>query len=193
MAWTCDECQGLSSRPTLVSLIISDFRASRNGLASVGFWAAAIYRVGHTRFRSSSILWQLFWSIVAVVPRIFSTVILGIEIGPTAHLGPYFRIEHNGCVVVHGCVIAGSHLTLRQGVTLGNRSPARPREAPVLGRNVSVGAGAKILGGVEIGDDCLIGANCVVLDSFESCSTVVGIPGRRVEGLNDGGVGGPSD
>ena len=72
--------------------------------------------------------------------------------------------------------VIGDDCVLRQGVTLGNRYLDRPGDAPVLGRRVNVGAGAKLLGPVQIGDDAVIGANAVVLHDVPAGATVVGIP-----------------
>jgi serine O-acetyltransferase len=85
-------------------------------------------------------------------------------------------VEHQGAIVIHGDAEIGDDCVLRQGVTIGNRHPARPLDAPRLGARVNVGAGAQILGAVTIGDDVRIGANAVVLSDLPSGCTAVGIP-----------------
>jgi serine O-acetyltransferase len=80
-------------------------------------------------------------------------------------------VIHGGCVIGDDCII-------RQGVTLGNRSLDRPFDAPKLGNRVNIGAGAKILGNVQLGDDVNIGANAVVLCDVEAGQTAVGIPAK---------------
>jgi serine O-acetyltransferase len=88
--------------------------------------------------------------------------------------------EHQGAVVIHGDSVIGDDSIIRQGVTLGNRRMDRPHDAPKLGRRVNVGAGAKILGAVSIGDDAVIGANAVVLEDVPAGALAVGVPARIV-------------
>jgi len=85
-------------------------------------------------------------------------------------------IEHQGAIVIHGDAEIGDDCIIRQGVTIGNRYLDRPFDAPRLGARVNVGAGAKILGPVSIGDDVRIGANAVVLSDVPSGATAVGVP-----------------
>jgi serine O-acetyltransferase len=100
----------------------------------------------------------------------------GIELPYSVRLGRRVVVEHQGAIVIHGDAEIGDDCVLRQGVTIGNRHPARPLDAPRLGARVNVGAGAQILGAVTIGDDVLIGANAVVLSDLPSGCTAVGIP-----------------
>ncbi len=100
----------------------------------------------------------------------------GIELPYSARIGRRVVIEHQHGIVVHGNSVVGDDCILRQGVTLGMRSMARPDEAPVLGRGVNVGAGAKILGAVRIGDGASIGANAVVLRDVPAGALAVGVP-----------------
>jgi serine O-acetyltransferase len=102
----------------------------------------------------------------------------GIELPYTVKLGRRVIIEHQGAIVIHGDCVIGDDCIIRQGVTLGNRYPDRPLEAPVLGDRVNVGAGAKILGKVHLGDDVNIGANAVVLKDVAAGETAVGIPAK---------------
>lgn len=106
--------------------------------------------------------------------------VYGIELPYSVKLGRRVVFEHQGAVVIHGDVEIGDDCVIRQGVTIGNRSLERPLDAPKLGDRVNVGAGAKILGAIHVGDDAAIGANAVVLDDVEKGSLVVGIPARAV-------------
>jgi serine O-acetyltransferase len=105
----------------------------------------------------------------------------GIELPWSVRLGRGVVFEHQGGIVIHGLSVIGDGCIIRQGVTLGNRHLDRKDDAPELGERVNVGAGAKILGAVRIGDDAVIGANAVVLDDVLSRTTVVGIPARRIQ------------
>jgi serine O-acetyltransferase len=93
-------------------------------------------------------------------------------------LGRGVIIEHQGGIVIHGSCEIGDNCIIRQGVTLGNRSLERPFDAPKLGCRVNVGAGAKILGSVRVGDDARIGANAVVLRDVPRGGLAVGVPAR---------------
>ncbi|MCC7350628.1 MAG: serine acetyltransferase [Phycisphaerales bacterium] len=110
----------------------------------------------------------------------------GIELPYTVKLGRRVIIEHQSGIVIHGHCEIGDDSIIRQGVTLGNRSLDKPFDAPRLGRRVNVGAGAKVLGAVNIGDDAAIGANAVVLVDVPANAVAVGIPARIVSGGSKG-------
>jgi serine O-acetyltransferase len=105
----------------------------------------------------------------------------GIELPYDVKLGRRVRFDHQGAVVIHGNSVIGDDCVLRQGVTLGNRRPEEHDKAPTLGKGVSVGAGAKLLGPITIGDNAIIGANAVVLIDVPAGRTAVGIPGKLIE------------
>jgi serine O-acetyltransferase len=102
----------------------------------------------------------------------------GIELPYSARVGRRVVIEHQNGIVIHGNSSIGDDCIIRQGVTLGNRRLDRPFDAPRLGNRVNVGAGAKILGGVTIGDGAMIGANAVVRSDVPAGAVAVGIPAR---------------
>lgn len=104
----------------------------------------------------------------------------GITIGVSAKIGRRFTIEHSGAIVIHGNTEIGDDCIIRQGVTIGNRKMDDPFGAPVIGHRVNIGAGAKILGRVHIGDDAEIGANAVVIHDVPAGATAVGVPARIV-------------
>lgn len=106
--------------------------------------------------------------------------VYGIELPYSVKLGRRVVFEHQGAVVIHGDVEIGDDCVIRQGVTIGNKSLDRPLDAPKLGCRVNVGAGAKVLGAVTIGDDAAIGANAVVLHDVSAGALVVGIPAQPV-------------
>ena len=110
----------------------------------------------------------------------FAKFLTGVEIHPAAKIGGSFVIDHGMGVVVGETSEIGEHVLLFQGVTLGGTGKERGKRHPTLGNYVVVGAGAKILGGITVGDCVKIGANAVVLRSVPPHSTVVGVPGRVV-------------
>ena len=105
----------------------------------------------------------------------------GIEIPYSAKIGTPLIIEHQGAIVIHGNSIIGSNCIIRQGVTLGNKDIAKPHDAPCLGNNVNIGAGAKLLGKIHIGDNCSIGANSVVIQDIPADQIAVGIPAKVIK------------
>ena len=139
-----------------------------------GFHALMVYRIAH---------WLLVHQ-VPLFPRIISQLarwLTGVEIHPGAIIGTGFFIDHGMGVVIGETTEIGDYVTLFQGVTLGGTGKDRGKRHPTLGNHVVVGAGAKVLGGISIGDNVKIGANAVVLRSVPPESTVVGNPGRVVK------------
>jgi serine O-acetyltransferase len=111
--------------------------------------------------------------------------VTGIEIHPGATIGRSFFIDHGMGVVIGETSEIGDNVTLFHGVTLGGTTWQKGKRHPTIGNNVVIGAGAKVLGPVKIGDNTRIGANSVVISEIPSNSIVVGIPGKvvfRVEG-----------
>jgi serine O-acetyltransferase len=109
------------------------------------------------------------------------TSVYGIELPHSASIGRRVVFEHQHGIVVHGNCVIGDDCVIRQDTTLGTRSMHRLQDAPVLGRGVNVGAGAKILGAVTIGDGASIGANAVVLHHVPAGAVAVGVPAKIVE------------
>jgi len=129
----------------------------------------------------------LYVAKVPLLPRFLSSIArfwTGIEIDPGATLGKGIFIDHGMGVVIGETAEVGDGCTIYQGVTLGGTSLQRAKRHPTLGKNVSVGSGAAILGAIYVGDGARIGANSVVVKDVPANATVVGIPGRVV--LQDG-------
>lgn len=139
-----------------------------------GFHALLAYRISHW-------LWKRK---LPFFPRLISQIarwLTGVEIHPGATIGTGFFIDHGMGVVIGETTEIGDYVTLFQGVTLGGTGKERGKRHPTLGNHVVVGAGAKVLGGIRIGDNVKVGANAVVLRSVPANSTVVGNPGRIVK------------
>ncbi len=139
-----------------------------------GFHALLAYRVAH-RLKK----WH-----IPLIPRAISQMarlLTGIEIHPVATIGTGFFIDHGMGVVIGETAEIGDHVTLFQGVTLGGTGKERGKRHPTLGNHVVVGAGAKILGGIKVGDHVKVGANSVVLKSVPPNSTVIGVPARVIK------------
>ena len=145
-----------------------------------GFHATLIHRVSHR-------LWQAGFKWLARFISHFGRWITGIEIHPGAHIGRRFFIDHGMGVVIGETALIGDDCTLYHGVTLGGTSWAKGKRHPTLGNGVVVGAGAKILGPIEIGDRAKIGSNAVVVRPVPGGATAIGIPARIVESHENGG------
>ena len=105
----------------------------------------------------------------------------GVEIHPGAAIGPGFFVDHGMGVVIGETAEIGTDVTLYHGVTLGGTSLEKGKRHPTIGDRVVIGAGAKVLGAITIGDDSRIGANAVVVKSVPANSVVVGVPGQIVK------------
>jgi len=186
--------QGVS--PVLKALI-ADFKiifdrdpAARNWLEVVfcypGLQALVLHRFAHWLYSLG----------LPFLPRFISHLarfLTGIEIHPGATIGKGVFIDHGMGVVVGETAIVGDYALIYQGVTLGGTGKQSGKRHPTLGENVVVGAGAKVLGNLQIGNNVRIGAGSVVLRDVPSDCTVVGVPGRivfrsgeRVEPLEHG-------
>jgi len=138
-----------------------------------GFQALVLHRISHK-------LWNYK---LPLLPRVLSQLtrnITGIEIHPGAKIGKGVFIDHGMGVVIGETSEIGNRCLLYQGVTLGGTGKDRGKRHPTLEENVVVGAGAKVLGAIQIGSNTRIGAGSVVVKNVERNSTVVGIPGRVV-------------
>ncbi|XSG83771.1 MAG: serine O-acetyltransferase [Methylohalobius sp. ZOD2] len=130
--------------------------------------------------RLSHCLWNHGWYWSARFLSHIARWLTGIEIHPGAHIGQRFFIDHGMGVVIGETAVIGDDCTLYHGVTLGGTSWKKGKRHPTLGRNVVVGAGAKILGPIQVGDNARIGSNSVVLKDVPPGATVVGIPAHVV-------------
>jgi serine O-acetyltransferase len=169
---------------SIFSNILRDFRAARDrdpaarGLSGAiaiwlcypGFKAVVAYRFLHPLHRVPGL--RLPTRVLSQMTRFFT----GCEIHPAAQLGPGCFIDHASGVVIGETAILGANVTLYQGVTLGGTGKETGKRHPTLGDNVVVGAGAKILGNIVVGDDAKVGAGSVVVRAVPPGCTVAGVP-----------------
>ncbi|MFQ5520001.1 MAG: serine O-acetyltransferase, partial [Candidatus Methylomirabilia bacterium] len=136
-----------------------------------GVHALWFYRVAHW-------FWVRGWGVTARFLSHVGRFCTGIEIHPGASIGPGLFIDHGMGVVIGETAETGEDVTLYQGVTLGGTSLKREKRHPTLGDNVVVGAGAAILGAINIGSGTRVGGGSVVVSDVPPNSVVVGVPGK---------------
>jgi len=155
--------------------IRADLRAHQGDWGAQGFWALLVYRFGRWRYQVRpaplrklvSLLYRVLYKCVQIVT--------GIELPCEVPIGKNFVIEHSGGIVVSGFARFGDNCRLRNGVVIGLARVDDPC-APVIGNNVDIGAGAKLLGRITIGNNVCIGANAVVMKDVPDNSIAVGVP-----------------
>ena len=138
-----------------------------------GLHAIMLHRMAHFLYQQK----------LPVAPRLvsqFNRFLTGIEIHPAATIGEGFFIDHGAGVVIGETTEVGDNVTLYQGVTLGGTGKETGKRHPTLEDGVTVGAGAKVLGAVVIGENAKVGAGSIVIHDVPADSTVVGNPGRPV-------------
>ena len=139
-----------------------------------GVHAILAHRVAHR-------LWQRGWRYLARILSFLARMLTNVDIHPGASIGRRFFIDHGACVVIGETAEIGNDVTLYHGVTLGGTSWNKGKRHPTLSDGVVVGAGAKILGPIIIGERVRVGANSVVVKNVPADRTVVGVPGRIVD------------
>jgi serine O-acetyltransferase len=144
-----------------------------------GFWTMIVYRFGRWRYTIRSRPIRLPFSILYKALKVVSESLTGTELPCEVVIGRRLRIEHSFDIVVSGDAVLGDDVVLRNGVTIGLRHEGK-RGAPVIGNRVDIGAGAKLLGAIHIGDDVSIGANAVVIRDVPSNSIAVGVPAKAM-------------
>ena len=139
-----------------------------------GFHAMVLHRLSHWLW-NAGLRWVARW--LAHFARWFT----GIEIHPGATIGRRFFIDHGMGVVIGETSVIGDDCTLYHGVTLGGTSWNKGKRHPTLGTGVVIGAGAKVLGPITLGDGARVGSNAVVVKDVPSGATAVGIPARILD------------
>jgi serine O-acetyltransferase len=154
-----------------------DWRTHDRQLLRQGLWVMAVYRFGRWRYGIRQRWIRAPFSAIYKLLKLLSEILTGIELPCEAIVGRRFRIDHFGGIIISGDTVFGEDCVVRNGVTVGLRHGGK-RGSPVIGSRVDIGAGAKILGPIRIGDDVAIGANAVVLIDVPPNSVAVGVPAR---------------
>ena len=155
--------------------IRADLRAHSGDWAAQGFWVMLVYRFGRWRYGVRPALLRKLLSLVYKVFYKLVQILTGIELPCEVVIGRNFVIDHFGGIVISGYAQFGDDCRIRNGVVVGLKNVHEPI-APVIGNNVDIGAGAKVLGNIRIGNNVVIGANAVVLIDVPDNSLAVGVP-----------------
>jgi len=139
-----------------------------------GVWAIAWYRVAHKLHNSN-------FKRLARMLMGFTQILTHIDIHPAAKIGQRVFIDHGTGVVIGETTIIEDDVLIYQGVTLGGVSLSQGKRHPTVKRGAVIGAGAKILGNITIGEQAKVGANSVVVKEVPDCSTAIGIPAHVIE------------
>ena len=171
--------------------ILADLRAYDGNWSAQGFWVMVVYRFGRWRYGVRPKLLRKFFSLVYHVLYKVVQIVTGIELPCEVVVGRNFVIDHFGGIIISGYAKFGDNCRLRDGVVVGLRR-VEEKCAPIIGNNVDIGSGAKLLGQIRIGDNVLIGANAVVLCDVPDNSVAVGVPAivkpRHVHNLSTVGA-----
>ncbi len=138
-----------------------------------GLHALWLHRIAHRWWEEGRQLWARMLSH-------YNRHITGVEIHPGATIGRRVFIDHGMGVVIGETAVIGDDCLIYKGVVLGGTTPERAKRHPTIGKGVTIGSNACILGAVKVGDGARIGSGSVVVKDVESYATVVGLPGRMV-------------
>ena len=155
--------------------IKQDFKAYQGNFGAQGFWVMLVYRLGRWRYGVRPVLLRKLLSLIYKFLYKFIQILTGIELPCEAEVGNDFIIDHFGGVVISGYAKFGDNCRIRNGVVVGLKN-VEDLAAPIIGNNVDIGAGAKVLGNIRIGNNVLIGANAVVITDVPDNSLAVGVP-----------------
>jgi serine O-acetyltransferase len=152
-----------------------DLQAYGGNFGAQGFWVMVVYRFGRWRYGVRPMILRKLCSLVYRILFKLAQIVTGIELPCEVEVGRNFVIDHFGGIVVSGFARFGDNCRIRNGVVVGLARTDDPC-APVIGNNVDIGAGAKVLGRIRVGNNVLIGANAVVTRDVPDDSVAVGVP-----------------
>ena len=155
--------------------IRADLKAHGGDWGAQGFWALVVYRFGRWRYGIKPTVLRKPFSLFYKILYKWIQIVTGIELPCEVEVGSNFVIDHFGGIIISGYARFGDNCRIRNGVVVGLRHIDDPA-APRIGNNVDIGAGAKLLGPITIGNDVVVGANAVVICDVPDNSIAVGIP-----------------
>ena len=151
-----------------------ELKAHGGGWGAQGFWALVVYRFDRWRHNMRATLLRKFYSLIYKILNKLIQIVTVIELPCEVEIGYNFTIDHFGGIVIISYATFGDDFRIRNGVVVGLKRVDEPC-APQIGHNVDIGAGAKILGAITIGNNVAIGANAVVTQNVPHNSIAVGV------------------
>jgi serine O-acetyltransferase len=145
-----------------------------------GLWAIVVYRMGRDVRKARIPVVSHLLKITAFLMFKIMEIVTGISLPASAQIGKGFYVGHFGKIILHSDVKMGENCSIGPGVLIGTKGVGH-KGVPVIGNNVYIGTGAKVLGNIKIGNNVKIGANSVVIKDVPDGATVVGIPGKVVK------------
>ncbi len=145
-----------------------------------GIWAVIFYRLGRFLYLINIPIIKIFFRLLSFFIYKFTELFLGVVLRPGTDIGPGLYIGHTGNIRISSDVKAGKNLSIGTGVFIAMKGLGT-KGVPVLGDNIYIGVGAKILGPIKIGNNVRVGANAVVVKDVPDNATVVGVPARIIE------------
>ena len=164
----------------MINTLKEDWQTYEGDIWRQGLWVMWVYRFGQWRYGVRSGILRKPLSLLYKIARTIVQMLTGVELPCETKVGRRLRIEHFGSIIISGDAVIGDDVILRNGVTIGLKRTGQ-RGAPRIGNRVDIGAGAKILGDISIGDDAVIGANAVVLKNVPPGAFAVGVPARVIQ------------
>jgi len=156
-----------------------DWQIYERDITRQGLWVMAVYRFGRWRYTIKQAWLRVPLSFLYRILKLFSQILTGIDLPCEVTIGRRLQIDHFGGIIISGDTVLGDDVIIRNGVTIGLKRTGE-RGAPVIGNRVDIGAGAKVLGAICVGDDVVIGANAVVITDVPPNSLAVGVPARII-------------
>ena len=175
-AYASDPDLGLAARADITAVFDRDpacHRFIQPMLFFKGFQAVQAYRVGHW-------LWSNGRQDMAYFIQMRVSEVFGIDIHPAARIGKGIMIDHAHSIVIGETAVVGDNVSMLHSVTLGGTGKEEEDRHPKIGNGVLIGAGAKVLGNIQVGDCSRVAAGSVVLKDVPSCKTVAGVPAEIV-------------
>mgnify|MGYP001578602437 CR=1 FL=1 len=145
-----------------------------------GIWGVVIYRLGRMLFLVEIPIIKIIFRFIAFLMHKFAEMFLGVSLKPGTAIGPGIYVGHTGSIVIHPRATIGKNLNIGTGVIIGEKGVGHGGY-PVIGDDVYIGVGAKILGDIKIGNKVKIGANAVVLSDIPDGATAVGVPAKIIK------------
>jgi len=164
---------------TFWDLIIEDFNTHERRFVQ-GFWVLFLHRYGNWRMGIRNRFLRLPLSMLYKLLFPLTEILFGISLGYTVKVGRRVKLEHFGGMILVPREI-GDDVTIRQNTTMGIAKKSELNGKPIIGDRVDIGCGAVILGNIVIGNDCVIGANAVVVSDLPPFSVAVGIPAKVIK------------